>query len=240
MIMECTNNHNKATMEAFPELIFFSYLQNWLNQRTVGRHAIIAGSYALHSFMCSSGQSEYTNRHGFVPNDIDIYLNVQMPMLIMVVTSFIVMHSEYALQNFEIKKGYSNNSVRIDAIINFRLLSADQCIKVQLISWNQDATFYSVYDLAHAVISAFDISVCKVAITNGKQLSRYYFCDVGDAQDIYLHRFKLRMKPRDNTGVVFNRILKYTDRGFSLYQLLFRDGMISCPFIITETYHEEN
>jgi hypothetical protein len=41
-----------------------------------GGHAVIAGSYALHAFMCSSGQSEFTEEHEFVPNDIDIYVNV--------------------------------------------------------------------------------------------------------------------------------------------------------------------
>jgi hypothetical protein len=239
MIIDCTNNPSQPTMEASPELKFFAHIQKWLRKQTIGRHAIIAGSYALHAFMCSSGQSEYTNQHCFVPNDIDIYVNVQMPTLIMLITGFIVMHTEYALLNFEIKKGYSNNSVRIDAIVDFRLLSADQCIKVQVIAWNQDATFYSAYDLGHAVISAFDISVCRVAITNSKDFNKYYFCDYDDAHDIYLHRFKLKMKPRDNTRIVFNRILKYTSRGFCLYQLLFQDGIIAGAFTVTEIFHEE-
>jgi hypothetical protein len=239
MIINCPNNLFEASMEASLEYKFVSYIQKWLRRRTVGRHAIIAGSYALHAFMGASGESEYTNMHCFVPNDIDIYVNAQMEMIIGMITSFILMHDGSAVRNFEIKEGYSNNSARIDAIVDFRLLSADQCIKVQLISWNQESTFYSAYDLAHAVLKGFDISICRVAMTSSKKLSQYYFYDSEDAHDISLHRFKLTMKPRDNTGVVFNRILKYTSRGFCLYQLLFQDGIISGCFSITETIHED-
>jgi hypothetical protein len=226
-------------MEASPETKLFAYIQNWLKRRTIGGHAIIAGSYALHAFMCSSGQSEYTNQHGFVPNDIDIYLNIQMSMMVMIVTSFLVMHSEYALVNFQFKNSYPNTSSHIEGIIEFRLVSVDKATKVQLISWNSDASFFSAYELGHAVISLFDISVCRVAITSTKQLSRYYFIDYQDAIDIYLHRFKIQMKPREKTSSVFNRILKYTDRGFYLYQLVFKHGVISGSFTITETFDDE-
>ena len=239
MIIDCRNNPFQTAMEASPELKLFAYIQKWLRRQTIGKHAIIAGSYALHAFMGCSGQSEYTNQHCFVPNGIDIYLNVEMPMLIMVVTSFLVMHTEYALVNFQCKNGYSNNSVRIEGIVEFRLVSVDQSIKVQLISWYSDATFCYAYELGHAIICKFDISVCRVVMTSSKDLSKYYFSDYEDALDIYLHRFRIQMKPRDNTRIVFNRILKYTGRGFSLYQLVFQDGIISGAFTITETFHDE-
>jgi len=240
MIINCRNNPFQASIEASSEAKLFSYIEKWLKRHSSGRYAAIAGSYALHALMCSSGQSEYTNQHGFVPNDIDIYVNAPMMMIFMMVANFASRHSEYALANFQFTDSYDfNASTAIHGILEFYLVGFDKSTKVQLICWNPSLTFSCAYELAHAVILGFDISVCRVALTSSKQLSKFYFCNQEDAVDVYLHRFKIQMKPRETTTTVFHRILKYTDRGFHLYQFIFQDGVIAGCFTITETFDQQ-
>jgi hypothetical protein len=157
----------------------------------------------------------------------------------MIAANFVAMHSEYALANLRVRNCYPSSLIPINGILEFQLLSFDKCIKVQLICWNIDARSLCAEELGHMVIHSFDISVCRVAMTSSKELSKYYFCDHQDAIDIYLHRFSMQMKPRERTSIVFGRILKYTDRGFQLYKLKFRDGNISGLFIITERFDAE-
>ena len=177
MIINCTNNAFQATMEESPEAKLFAYIEKWLKKSNSGGYAVIAGSYALHALMCYSGQSEHTNQHCFVPNDIDIYVNASMMMLFMMVVDFIEEHSQYALENFESRESYHCNahSTGIQGILEFYLVSIEKSVKVQLICWNPHIEFSSAYQLGHAVIQGFDISVCRVALTNSKELGKFYF-----------------------------------------------------------------
>jgi hypothetical protein len=240
MIIACTNNAFQACIGASGEADLFAHIQKWLAKfYPAGKHAVIAGSYALHSFMCSSGQSEFTEQHEFVPNDIDIYVNAQIPTIFWMVSDFFDKHTQYGFTNLEIRGQYPGNQTGVKGILEFRLISWDKASKVQFICWNPGMVFCSAYQLGHAVIRSFDISVCRVAMTSSQELNKYYFCDNEDAVDIYMHRFRLQMKPREMTRTVFRRILKYTQRGFRLYQLCFQEGVISGSFRIAQTYNEE-
>lgn len=75
MIVDIKNKPFSTSLSKRLEIILFVFVQKWIVERCLG-FAVIAGSYALHTFMTSNGGTNFVDRFDFQPNDIDIYVTV--------------------------------------------------------------------------------------------------------------------------------------------------------------------
>lgn len=232
MLLNVPNYRVRLNVAVQQEVIFFSFMQRWMkkNQRA---HCFIAGSYALHTFMRSIGLTKHTLDHGFVPNDVDIYVTVDDKFTIMLMLChFQIKHPMYKIESLRFYKTYSGMFLRsqISGILELQLSHKFflKTIKVQIIMlWS--GYRLSVFQVAQSVIGAYDISVCKVAMVSGANPMMFYFKDGQDALDIDTLRYSFRFRDGHSNEKALSRIAKYSSRGFALDRIFLENhGLLYC------------
>ena len=163
MIIRGNNPSFEESLYLRPEMVFFRFLQEWLEKTQRSTYAIVVGSYALHTLLCLCGSCQ----HEFLPNDMDIFLNLLDPFAVFhILNEFFRIHDAFkcigTTYNSSYTRGRQSIKSMIRGILEFGNQTEDGTKAIQIIIW-QNTSARTEIDLAKRVVQSFDISVCRVA-----------------------------------------------------------------------------
>jgi hypothetical protein len=204
-----------------------------------GKFACIAGSFPLTEILKQKGITSFKS------NDVDIFTtlslnNREIREMVGIVEaqtrdSFIEWRNNPNLSDFE---NYSTKG-NLRGVTDFRIrtkLNQDgwhgsSCykgFKIQLISIvdnmsSIDSQNETSTDFATRTINLFDINICKCAIPNLFEMRNITTPSISD---ILTHKMEYDMRRFASAEVMWNRITKYLNRGFTFIAIRFDDNKI--------------
>ena len=192
-------------------------------ENTNGRWtAIIAGSYSLHALMSRMEPPPVISPF-FEPNDCDIWVNCpNSAFLVMAAYDFTKEYPNHYMKHISVKKIPSYNLLHkaIQGIVEAHV--GVPPVRIQMICWKARQEWCSSREesLARSVISSFDISVVKVAVTSVKVTGKMFLVDDEEVlEDVQTYKFSAQMYSRESAQVFENRVQKYKHRGFLLKKM---------------------
>lgn len=213
-------------MAALPEWRFFNRLQKELIGK--GAHAIVSGSVPLRLYIDCVGQS--AKYPLFVPNDTDIFIGctnagLSLAMLFNIVAEFGSSNPDLKINGFEAVPapyGDYRGLVPICFLLNFRLArrGTNDWSTIQLIVMEKPSDIRTNEQWGLNVVEHFDITICRVAICNATQLTRFTFLHRSDSYAICEGVFDVAFTA-SQVPATFARMAKYIARGFRLKGLEF-------------------
>lgn len=222
MITRVDNPRVSNDVASSKEGMFFAHVQATLAED--GHFAFIAGGYALNTCLQAWGHSNFLRQHSFDPSDVDLYITYNDETKFQsMVDAFNDEHPDLIAMERRRFRSYEGGTMSqaIAQVIELEvgLPNDTDAVLVQcLLMWPRQ--YRSVIHAARAVIAAFDISVCKVAMISSTHCTKFLFDDTSDALDAFTHRFEFTLRPGENHVVANARIVKYSERGFHMYRFL--------------------
>jgi hypothetical protein len=205
-----------------------------------GVKMVIAGSFALSQLIRYLSDASIPQ---FLPNDLDIFVFARG----LNEAIFLSMAEEYCemMRNNEIRDAnyrpfHYTDGVRIDGVFEFVLVTTDEAgsvneSKIQMVQleYMEDLQEMDEIEYAHYVLSSFDIDIVKVAM----HFTNYCIVSQESLRAIQRREFTYTLRDTVSAHIVFQRIVKYYNRGFALKKLDFVAGTVEGDLIVQDAFH---
>lgn len=208
--------------ESIPRRIF-QFLQEKLY--ILGGQCVISGSYSLCLYRESMGMP---GGKKFSPSDIDFYVSKAARNVIQALMMIFASENRdiRVVESMNYPAFTSNVKGNIEGILDYKCsmkgkLGKEQ--KIQIILWQDIHVIHipTALDLALSVTSRFDISVVKTALTDSKDMTNFFLLNKDVKKDIEHNRFTFTLRQNTRQETISERVKKYEDRGYVLYEFLF-------------------
>jgi hypothetical protein len=209
-----------------PAWLFTVYFQRRMKRKEV--YSCVAGSTPLRMYIDCVGQGhKYPN---FEPGDFDLFVGrtnavAAFPDVFNNVAQFMQDNPLLRIKGFEAvpaPQGTYAGLVKICFIVNFKLAYKQgvRWTNMQLVIMEKPVTITGNERWALHVMQGFDISICRVAITDACDTAKFTFLHRNDSYAVIAGSFTAKLCDK-RTQTTFVRITKYLARGFTLERIIF-------------------